>query len=159
MGGQNPPLTYKQICRQDNIAVYERSLNGEIRDYETIIIRTAKAGDEVFNKVYDEDQEFYPGSSTWGKMGFSYHGVTAKNAAINKFNKLLKDAEQSINPAPEKGMVIPDGDFTTTMLAEINNTNYVTASSYIKNNPDKIIFIEEKRLQSKGKMSRMYRKI
>ena len=44
-GGFNPPLTYKQLCRNESVAVYERyNPDGRIKDYEVFNIQVIKRG-------------------------------------------------------------------------------------------------------------------
>lgn len=91
------PLTYTQVIRNNNFAVYERSLDGKVKDYETIHIKILKAGTRIFQQVLTEDEERYPGTSEFGRSAWSFTG-NGKNAAINKFNQLTEDKNEAVEP-------------------------------------------------------------
>ena len=91
------PLTYTQVIRNNNFAVYERSLDGKVKDYETIHIKILKAGTRIFQQVLTEDEERYPGTSEFGRLAWSFTG-NGKNAAINKFNQLTEDKNEAVKP-------------------------------------------------------------
>jgi len=79
------PLTYTQVVREGMFAVYERSRDGLVKDYEVIKIRIALKGDVSFKKITEEDTEHYPSTGTWGKKGWSFR---SKGGALAKFEEL-----------------------------------------------------------------------
>jgi hypothetical protein len=101
-GFSTTPLTYTQIHRDGKYAVYERSLNGKIKDYETIVIRTLKAGTQIFKQILTEDEERYPGTSQWGHYAWSFGNRTA---ALNKLNELLNAETTPVKSIEIKALV------------------------------------------------------
>lgn len=81
------PLTYTQIVRNDRYAVYERSREEKVKDYETIKIKVIKAGTQIFNKTVIEDEEHYPGTSEFGRTAWSF---ADKTAALKRYDTLSK---------------------------------------------------------------------
>lgn len=108
------PLFYTQIVRNDKFAVYERSRDGKVKDYETIKVKILKAGTRIFQQVLTEDEERYPGTSEFGRSAWSFSGdvKSAKVAAVNKFNKLTED----LNPK----QVVEDKEFEALVSAKLN---------------------------------------
>ncbi len=153
-------LTYNQVTRSKSAAVYERSKDGKVKDYEAFKIKVIPKGTAIFNGPASlDDEEHYPSNNDFGRIAYSFHGKFAKEAALNRFKELNEEKEEIDNPSPEKEMKIPSVEFTTGEFAALNDTNYITASNYIKNNPDKIKFVREERRQAKGKMSKIYKKV
>ena len=172
-GFAGEPLNYRQLIRSDKAAVYERSRDSIIKDFETIKIRiTPKGTVQKFpngvTKVTEDDEEQYATTSLWGKFGFSFKN---KQAAINKFNELntaqaVKDDEETnesetpthsnttfIFPSTEK--------FSTKDFATTNNCEYITASVFIKQsvNDGSIKSAGSERRQAKGKLTNLYQKV
>jgi len=94
-GFSSNPLTYIQVQRNGKFAVYERCCDGKVKDYETIVIRTLKAGTKIFKQTLTEDEERYPGTSQWGHYAWSFGN---KSAAINKLNQLVKSESTPVIP-------------------------------------------------------------
>ena len=95
------PLTYKQIIRNDKYAIYERSLNGKVRDFELIKIKVLLKGHKIFQKVLEQDEESYPGSSQWGNSGWTYN---TKDQALQEFNKLSQPESTPVCKLPLKNV-------------------------------------------------------
>ena len=169
-------LTYTQVCRSDKAAVYERSRNGIIKDYEAIKIRIVPSGTvqkfpNGVTKTTTEDEEQYATTSLWGKIGFSFHGVTGKQAAINKFNEL--NATQAVKDEVENNevetpthsnttFIFPSQTkFSTKELAETNNCEYITASLWIKDavKTGVIKSAGSERRNVKGKATNLFTKV
>jgi hypothetical protein len=90
-GYSSDPLTYTQVARNDNFAVYERSRDGKVKDYEVFRIKVLKAGTCIFQQVLAEDEEQYATSSSFGKTAWSFTGgIGAKGVAMAKFDSLTK---------------------------------------------------------------------
>lgn len=100
-GFSTTPLTYTQIHRNGKFAVYQRSLDGKIKDYETICIRTLKAGTQIFKQILSEDEERYPGTSQWGHYAWSFGNQTA---AINKLNELVNKESSPVKSTEIKAL-------------------------------------------------------
>ena len=98
-GGFNPPLTYKQLCRNESVAVYERyNPDGRIKDYEVFNIQVHQKGKMIFNQVLEEDREVYPGSSQFGQTAWSFGNV---GAAMDRFKRLTQIAKgETPDPLP-----------------------------------------------------------
>ncbi len=160
-GFSTDPLTYKQLKRTGNFALYERSRDGKVKDYEVIIIRIDPKGKQVFSKVVEEDTEMYPSSGQWGKKAWSFSNLGgAKQRFDDLVSQGIEDAEEDENPTPEKAIVVPDGEFSTKELAEANNITYLAASLFIKAGlgDGTIQFVREERRNAKGKATKLYRK-
>lgn len=154
-GFSSNPLTYTQIIRKNQFAVYERSLNNKIKDWEVIYIKMVPKGTDLFGAISTEDTEFYPSTGQWGKHGFSFHGKYGKEAALNKFKLLTKEKHA---PEIKSDIKIPPKEFTTNGLAKLNNINYTNAAKFIKEQISlgKIKFLREENKNSKGKASKIY---
>lgn len=90
-------VTYRQIKREGNVAVYSYSPPNEpdrVRGYETIIIVSHDAYVIHGNPV--EAGESYPGDSAFGRTGWSYLKL---DSALDKFTQvqqtLLMRAEKA----------------------------------------------------------------
>ena len=107
-------LDYKQICRNDKYAVYERSRDGLVKDYEVFEIPVTKAG-TIQNfpggktKTIMEDMESYAVTSQWGKKAWSYHGLYGKENAIEKFEALTKESNTPKVVATPNAEYVPTG--------------------------------------------------
>ena len=172
-GFAGEPLNYKQVIRSDKAAVYERSRDSIIKDFETIKIRiTPKGTVQKFpngvTKVTEDDEEQYATTSLWGKFGFSFKN---KQAAINKFNELntaqaVKDDEEtneSETPTHSTTTFIFPSQvkFSTKELAETNNCEYITASLWIKDavKTGTIKSAGSERRASRGKETNLFQNI
>lgn len=177
------PLTYRQIKRSNKLAVYERSRKGKIKDFEVVVITIEPKGKvQKFpngtTKTIEDDTERYPGSSAWGRLGWSYHGQPsdgARLAALKKFDELLakqdaidtqpsNDGDGDDSPSnsvkPSVELKLPDGEFSAKELAEFNNVEYVTAFLFIKSGLETGIvkFSRAERRASRGRATNLYTK-
>lgn len=163
VGGFSGPevLTYTLVKREGMFAVYERSKNGKVKDYEAIEIKLIPKGTTIFGSEPSlDDEERYPSNNDFSKTAFSYHGRFAKEAALEKMQKMILEQNQESVPKKQE-FIIPPGEFTTNQFAEANKTNYVTAFNWIKENLGaKIKFLYEKNLNAggRGKPSKFYGK-
>jgi hypothetical protein len=83
------PLTYRQINRTNTVAMYERSREGKILDYEVFLVKVKKKGTRIFKQILDDDVEHYPSNEQFGKIAWSFAGQNAQINAVNKFNFLV----------------------------------------------------------------------
>lgn len=155
------PLTYKQVKREGLVAVYERSRDGKVKDYEVIIIRVDPKG-KVFKfpggvvKTLDDDKENYPSTGQWGKVAWSCGSL---DNALRRFERVQREA---LTPEveEEKTITIPIGEFTTTELAESNQVSYMDATLFIRaaveNGTVKLLKEEHRNATGKGKKSKIY---
>ena len=175
-GFAGEPLNYRQLIRSDKAAIYERSRDGIIKDYETIKIRiTPKGTVQKFpngvTKITEDDEEMYATTSLWGKIGFSFKN---KQAAINKFNELnsiqaVKDDSEiepmAVNVASKINnttFIFPATEkFSTSDLANANKCEYITASLYIRQsvNDGSIKSAGTERRAARGKLTNLYTKV
>ena len=78
-------FTYRQIAREDDVAIYEQTWNGCRNPsicYEVIRIRRRDAfqiGDR-----FVEAAEVYPNSDAWGSDGFTFTDEEAASAKLSK---------------------------------------------------------------------------
>ena len=151
------PLTYTQLARTETIAVYERSRNGKPYDYEVFQIKILKKGTQVFKSIAEDDQEKYPGGSSFGKWAWS---IASKERAIEQFEKLCKgeDAPEEDEDSVKKDLIIPVGEFTTNEFASSNSMEYPKAFVLMKGVIESglIKFLREERRNAKGKLSKIY---
>lgn len=148
-------LTYTEIARQDNIAIYQRSRDGKIKDYEVIRIHVKPKGFQIMNgKPLEDDTEMYPSTGQWGKQGWSYLN---KGGAKAKMESLLTQAIESDNEE-KKEITIPVAEFTTNELATHNSIGYIEATAFIKEaiTNGSIQFLKMERKNVKGKESKVY---
>lgn len=172
-GHQQNPLTYTQVIRNDKVAVYVRSKDGLIRDYEVFKIRLTKAGTvQKFPnqepRIVSEDIESYATTSDWGGRAFSFHGKFAKEAALRQYEKMSKSAiidevtDDSIEESPSFAnttFIFPNTEkFSTKDFAAVNNCEYITASLYIKESVKNgsIKAAGTERRQAKGKPTNLF---
>lgn len=84
-GFSSDPLTYKQIIRNENFAMYERSRDGKVHEYEVFKITFTKKGTKLFNTVIEDDTERYPSAEKFGRTAWS---IKSYDKAMQKFNDL-----------------------------------------------------------------------
>lgn len=162
-GFASDPLTYRQVKRTDKVAIYERSRDGKVKDYEVILIKVEPKG-KVMKfpngtiKVLEDDREKYPSTGQFGFSGWSFRGL---GAAESRYEKLCKEADLPVEEEEEAKVIsIPLGEFTVGELAEKNGVPYSQAFLFIKAGiEDKSInFLREERRAAKGKPSRVFAK-
>jgi hypothetical protein len=151
------PLTYKQIQRTGDVAMYQRFYaDGRPMNFEVFRIKILPKGTKVFETITEDDQEKYPGAS---QFGFSAWAISDHDRAVAKFNELCQEIvdKNSVKEA-KKDLVIPIQEFTTTDFAKANSLNYIAAANWIKSAMEsgKIIFLREEHRHSKGKMSKIF---
>jgi len=100
-GFAQEPLTYTQIATNDTAAVYERSRDGKVKDYEVFLHKvTPKGFVQKFPNgkvnVIEDDTQTYPSSEQFGKRAWAFHGTKAKEAAMTKFNELTNKANNPV---------------------------------------------------------------
>jgi len=163
-GFSTDPLTYKQVKRTETVAIYERSRDGQVKDYEVFIIRVDPKGKvQKFPngsvKVLEDDIEKYPSS---GVFGFTAWSIGSLKGAEYRFDELVAKgvaaAAEEENPTPEKAIIMPVGEFSTKELATANGIDYLAASLFIKAGlgDGTIKFVREERRNVKGKATKLY---
>lgn len=163
-GFGNDPLTYNQIARTDKIALYERSRDGKIVDYEVFQIKITPKG--RINKfpngttsVVEDDTEMYPGSSAFGRSAWSFGG---KPGALTRFQKLCSESvETTEESVATQALTVPVMKFTVGEFAESNKVDYTTAYLAIKSMlvNGSVKLIGEERRNAKGKASKIFAKV
>lgn len=110
------PLTYRQLKRSKNVAIYERSRDGNPRDYEVFFIKIDPKGKEHkfpngVVKIVGDDTEKYPTTSQWGSIAWSYNSI---GVAMAKFHELVhgetsSDPKQPVlKDSPEAILTVED---------------------------------------------------
>lgn len=162
-GFSQEPLTYKQIKRTKLVAVYERSRNGKIKDYEVFYVRTNPKGmvqkfPGGVEKVLEDDTEKYPSTGVFGKIAWSINNL---GYALVKFEELVKKSEipEDDEETQEISINIPIGEFSTTTLAEANHIAYPKAFLFIKSSvlAKQIKLVREDK-SGRGKPTKIYTK-
>jgi hypothetical protein len=154
-GFYTEPRTYTQLERTDTFALYERSFDGSVKDYEVFKIMIHKKGRIIFKKVVQEDTEHYPSNAEFGRFAWS---CSTKERAMELFNQLCNpalvpakvivevlDGEEDeenevetneVKPPKEKAklpdLLVPVGTFTMYDLAESNHVEYPIAVLFVK---------------------------
>lgn len=174
-------LTYKQLARSASYAVYERSRDGVVKDWETIVLNIKPKGFSCFNGIpLEDDTETYPSTGQWGKKGWSFKN---KTAALNKFQELnavaipdvegidededTTDDESSPTvstgrrgraPKARVALTLPAGEFTVGEVSDLNKVVYGDAIFFIKEQIEAgaVKFVREERRNAKGKPSKVY---
>jgi hypothetical protein len=157
-GFYQDPLTYKQLKRTHKVALYERSRNGSVKDYEVFIVKVDPKGKKIFDKVLEDDREKYPSSGQFGFLAWSYINL---KSAEDRFDKL--EREENVpdgEKEKKKELTLPFGEFTVTELAEKNKVLYPIASFFIKTALETQIikFLREEHRAVRGKASKIYAK-
>jgi hypothetical protein len=159
-GFTTDPLTYKLVTRNDMAAVYERSRDGHVKDYEAFLIKVDPKGKiQKFPggtiKVVEDDTEKYPTNSQFGRIAWSFGN---KEAAIRRFEKISIIPPDDEDDEPVQKIVVPVGEFTVTELATQNKVEYVTAAMFVKASvaDGSVKFVREERRNLRGKMSKIY---
>lgn len=96
---------YKQIVRENMFAVYAQywgGLKGRLIAYETIIIKYHD--DYTMGGVTIPAGESYPGTNSWGKLGFTFSisDPNAKRKALDKMRQVMQDEEMKAKKRAEK---------------------------------------------------------
>jgi hypothetical protein len=97
----NKNFCYKQIIRENNVAIYEQSLiDSEIKNtnkrYEVIIIKSHEGYEINGNKI--PPSEMYPSANHWGTLGWTC--MTMEDA--QKRFKKVKNSELKKQTPPKK---------------------------------------------------------
>lgn len=156
-GFSTDPLTYTQLARTENTAIYERSRSGSVKDYEVFRIKILAKGTKIFDAITEDDQEKYPGTSQFGFIAWSFN---QRLAAMKRYEQLSKDDADKAAEAlePKKELLIPVKEFTVGEFAEANGMTYANAFIFVKGALEKgsVKFVREERRQAKGKASKIY---
>lgn len=161
-GFVNEPLTYNQVTRSDKAAVYVRSRNGMIKDYEAFEIKVDPKGKVLkfpngVSKTIEDDTEKYPSTGQFGFIAWSYKN---KGAAMAKFEELNKkeSAPDSVNQS--KDLLIPVMEFTVGECAEFNKVEYPIAAVFVREAlaTNKIKFLRTERKGNAKRPSNIYTK-
>ncbi len=154
------PLTYRQVKRTSKVALYERSRDGKIKDFEVFIIKVDPKGKEIkfpngVIKVVEDDTEKYPATGVFGRTAWSYGNQLAAERRLEVLDKAENVPDDE---TPEKVMTIPLGEFTVTEFAAHNEVLYPQAFLFIKDAVAKgdIVVLREERRAAKGKPSKIY---
>jgi len=152
------PLTYTQLARTDTTAIYERSRNGKVKDYEVFRIKILPKGTQIFQKITEDDEEKYPATSQFGFSAWSYQNKAAAMLCYDELSKEAVTAEET-SETPSS-VIIPNVEFTVGEFAEKNSLTYANAFVFIKNalTDGSVKFLREERRNVKGKPSKIYAK-
>jgi hypothetical protein len=114
--------TFKQLRKENGVALYQRLKGDRHFCYELFIIKTIKAGTPLpGGKKVEEDYEQYPGAAQWGKTAWSAASI---DIAEDKFDQLVKKLKSEAGQPKRRGrksklpqtIVLPKGEFTMKML-------------------------------------------
>ena len=161
-GFSSDPLTYKQLKRNEKVALYERSHSGKVTDYEVFLIRIDSKGKTIqfpngVVKVFDDDTEQYPATGVFGQTAWSCINL---ERATTQYERLIKMENISNNDSVKPDIIIPDGEFSVKDLAEKNSISYALAAVIIKGAvaTKGIKFTREERRSVQGKLTKLYMK-
>ena len=170
-GFSTDPLTYKQIKRNGNLALYERSREGKVHDYELILITVIPKGTvqkfpNGITKIIEDDTEHYPTTGSFGKKAWAL-GFNREPAEKYFEMKLVKRdfiaVEDSTEETETVEVEIPiavkvDGEFSTKEYAEKHGIEYPIAYLAIKEGLGKgtIKFVRSERRNVKGKPTKLF---
>lgn len=162
--------TYKQIKREGDIAIYTQQMTGNhqatIR-YE--VVRIGRHNGYTLGGAIIEPAETYPGATQWGINGFT---CLTMEAAEKRFEQLKADNDPVIvdGEVVEKKrgkqkvdvqISIPVGAFSTKEFAKACNVDISLGALRMKEllSKGKIKFVEEKRVNVKGKATKFYMEV
>lgn len=154
-GFSSDPLTYNQLKRTEKVALYQRSRDGKVFDYEVFFIKVDPKGKKTFEQILEDDTEKYPSNEKFGHIAWS---CSSRDRAEQLYKELCKRIEQP--EEEEKPILLPVGEFSTTELAEHNKVPYPIAAIFIRTSLESgaIKFIKEERRNVKGKATKIYAK-
>jgi hypothetical protein len=148
---------YKQVYRDDeDYCIYSQSSNDKVIAYECFRTKVNPAFELHGNVV--ESKEFFPGHGNFGNLAFS---CISKDRALEKIKEMKEHRKNLDNTPPEPEIKTPKKEFTVKEFAELNNINNANAANYIRNNPEKIIFVREQTKEEKsgrGKPAKIYKR-
>lgn len=160
---------FTEIRREGMIAIYHKvAVEGTYHPktvdsgFEVGIIKNSEAYEMAGNPI--PAKENWPSSEQWGTMGWTYSNLYAAeckyNSLLNKSTEVNDSSVNEVEPEPLKTEVEVDGVkyFTVGQYATNHNIPYVNANLIVKELIAKgsIKFIGEKRLNVKGKPSKIY---
>lgn len=151
------PLTYTQLQRTDKVALYERSRDGKVFDYEVFFIKIEPKGKKTFNQILEDDREHYPSHEQFGRIAWS---LSTKDRALQRYKELCNKSEAPEEENSVKPLLFPVGEFSTTELAEFNKISYPNASVFVKVSFEAgiIKFVRDEHRNARGKATRLYTK-
>ena len=127
--------TFKQLRKQDGVALYERFKGDNHFCYEVFVVKTIKAGTPLpGGKKVEEDYEQYPGAAQWGKTAWSPKTLDKAEDMFDKLVKKLKSEEGQPKRRGRKSktvnLALPSGEFTMKML--ITETGLTQPVLYVR---------------------------
>ena len=172
------------------VYIYERLFatgekQGKTFGFEVVVPSIKKAGTYALpggkTITYEEDFLEYPGASKFGKSAWSYPAHLPE-AAQAKFKLLteapielveLVDSDEPValvepeishrgRPRVDRPLLtMPDGEFSTAELANLNKTDYPVAALFLKDNEaaGKVRRTRTERRASRGKATQLYSKV
>lgn len=147
---------FKEVWRDGDYCIYSMANDINILSYESF--KTHVIPEYEMGGVKIESKEWFP---SWAEVGIKMaHSCASLAFAHRRIQEYREKQDEKDNPTEDVGLNIPPGEFTTNILAELNNTNYLTANLFIKSNLGKTIeFLYEKNLHGRGKPSKFFKKI
>ena len=153
------PITLKQVKRNEMVAIYERFRhNGTQEGYEVFIIKKRLKGQALPGGLFElEDREVYPSAGQFGKTAWHVMTLERANEEFEEYSKAPLTEEEE---AEENKLNLPEGEFTVKEVIELNDTNYISASLFVKAGvaDGSIKYLREERRNVKGKPSKIYSK-
>lgn len=152
------PRTYRQVRRNDKVAIYERSFGGRIEGFEVFKIKILKQGTRVFNKITEEDEEQYAHTTSFGQSAWFVVSLDRANELFEKIGddkaKGESDERRPLNEDPR----IPPNNFTIKFFAEYNKIPYLNAFLIVKDFliKGKIKKIGKEKTGQRGKLSQTF---
>lgn len=122
----------KESTKNGNVYIYRRDrMDGKLHMYEVIVPKFMKAGTEIFGAVYDEDQERYPGSSSWGRNGWDF---PRRELAEKKFEQIVNKLN-GIEVVKEPTPTVSKRKTTTRPALVLPEKSKWTMKDLVKANP------------------------
>lgn len=162
--------TYTQIRREGDVAIYKQTLTdgkGEATpSFE--VVKIGRHNGYTIGGAYIEPAETYPGATQWGVNGFTCKSL---KEADEKFEKLKLDKTPVVVDGvvvKKKGkakievkIVIPVGKFSAKEFADSCKVQYALGFLRMKEliKKGEIKFVEEKRMNPKGKKTKFFTKV
>jgi hypothetical protein len=174
--GDSSARIIKQLKREGDVAIYSRTVekNGRFDGYEVVKIGRHNGYELGGNQI--APAETYPGSSAFGKTGFSFSSLTGAEA---KFQEMVEkqtvrddeDAEAELTgsvvqrrgrPRKDKSnepLMIPAGLFTHEDFAILNNTTKPACYLQLRALVDAgTIVLDSTKSGGRGKPTNLFRK-
>ena len=129
--------TFTQLKKEGTNYIYARTReDGSVFGYEVFCAHVIKKGTACFQKVYEDDEEQYPGAAVFGKSAWfcetmemaekRFNGLVSGQIEVVQEVEVADSEEAVLVPVAQVSVssgewLIPEGEFTTAQFGATNN--------------------------------------